>query len=383
MRVLMVSKACVVGTYQKKLEELAAFPNVELIVVVPPYWKESGRTILLERQHTTGYTLATEPMVLNGHFHIHFFPGLERRVRSTRPDIVHIEEEAYNLSTYLAVRSARRSGAQTTLFSWQNTLRRYPPPFSWMETYVLQNVDHSIAGNTEAVNVLRAKEYRGPVTVIPQFGVDPEVFRSMPEVRSSRPAGCFTIGYAGRLVEQKGVDLLLQAAAKLPCDWHLRLLGAGPLRPLLLRLADELGVGSRVTLESPIPSRRMPFFLNSLDVLALPSVTRRNWKEQFGRVLVEAMACEIPVIGSDSGEIPNVIGDSGLLFPEGECEALQGQLVSLANCRELRDALATQGRERVMARFTQARIAAKTYQVYEALARRRSQRYVEERRRVV
>ena len=363
----MVSKACVVGTYQKKIEELAAFPNVELTVVVPPYWKEAGRTIRLERLHTTGYTLIVEPMVLNGHFHLHFYPGLGHRIREIRPDIVHIDEEPYNLSTYLALKSAQRTGARTLFFTWQNIFRRYPPPFRWTERYVTHHVDYAIAGNAEAVNVLRVKGYRGPITVIPQFGVDPEIYRPIPESRSARPPDSYVIGYAGRLVEQKGVSLLLRAAAGLPGDWRLRILGAGPLSSRLRLLAGELGITSRVTFESPIPSHEMPFFLNGLDVLVLPSLTRPNWKEQFGRVLLEAMACETPVIGSDAGEIPNVIGDAGLLFSEGKCEALREQLIRLATSRDLCNALAARGRERVLSQFTQTQIAAKTYRVYEAL----------------
>ncbi|MGC9335378.1 MAG: glycosyl transferase family 1, partial [Anaerolineae bacterium] len=68
MRVLMVSKACLVGAYQRKLEELAAQPGMELTVVVPPYWRDEWGRIELERQHTTGYELLVESMALNGHF---------------------------------------------------------------------------------------------------------------------------------------------------------------------------------------------------------------------------------------------------------------------------------------------------------------------------
>jgi len=367
LRVLMISKACVVGTYQKKLEELAAFPDVDLTVVVPPYWREAGRIIGLERSHTTGYELIVERLAWNGHFHLHYYPNLGRRMREIGPDIVHIDEEPYNLSTYLALKLARQVGARALFFTWQNILRHYPPPFRWTEKYVLLHADYAIAGNAEAVKVLRAKGYRGPLTVIPQFGVDPNIYRPLPKAKTARPSNSFIIGYAGRLVGQKGVDLLLQAVAGLPGDWHLRILGAGPLSAHLHDLVRELDITSQVTFEPPIPSHEMPLFLNSLDVLVLPSLTRPNWKEQFGRVLLEAMACETPVIGSDSGEIPNVIGDAGLLFPEGDYETLREQLAHLQGDEDLRRTLAARGRERVLARFTQAQIAAKTYHVYKEL----------------
>ena len=72
-----------------------------------------------------------------------------------------------------------------------------------------------------------------------------------------------------------------------------------------------------------MPSTEVPAVLRALDVLVLPSLTTPSWKEQFGRVLQEAMACAIPVVGSDSGEIPHVIGDAGLVTPEGDAAALR------------------------------------------------------------
>jgi len=373
LRVLMVSKACIVGAYQKKLEELAKFPDVELTVVVPPYWRDERGVMHLEREHTQGYELVVERMALNGHFHLHFYPALAKNIRRIRPHIVHIDEEPYNVATWQVIRLAKTHGAKTVFFTWQNIHRRYPPPFSLIESYNLRNADYAIAGNSEAVKVLQAKGYRGPTRVIPQFGVDPDIYRF--QVSGSRFQGSnlqpgtwnlelFTIGYVGRLVEEKGVHILLRAVAGLSGEWRLRILGSGPQKARLESLATELGIAERVRFEEPIPSTQMPGYYNQLDALVLPSLTRPNWKEQFGRVLIEAMACGVPVVGSDSGEIPNVIGDAGLVFPEGDVQALQDKLSQLMADPALRDELAQRGRERVLAHYTQAQVAAKTYQVY-------------------
>ncbi len=319
MRVLMISKACVVGAYQRKIEELAKFEDVELALIVPPYWLEKGRKIPLERLHTSGYELLVEPLALNGHFHLHFYPGLRNQVERFNPEIMHIDEEPYNLATFQALRLAKKAGARALFFTWQNLLPRYPPPFSWMERYNLKNAAYAIAGNQEGKEVLRAKGYRGPVAVIPQFGVDPEIYK--PHAHE-KPEGGFCIGYIGRLVEEKGVDLLLHALSDLPGEWRLRFLGSGPQKGRLQSLVQELDL-ERVTFDSPIPSPGMPDYYRGLDLLVLPSRTRPNWKEQFGRVLIEAMATGVPVVGSDSGEIPHVIGDAGLIFPEDDALALR------------------------------------------------------------
>jgi glycosyltransferase involved in cell wall biosynthesis len=362
MHILMISKACVVGAYQKKLEELACLPGMELTVVVPPYWRDERGVLELERQYTTGYELVVEPMAFNGHFHLHFYPGLGRQVRRVRPDLVHIDEEPYNLATAQALVLARRSGARSLFFSWQNIERKYPFPFNLLERTVLGHVDYAIVGNQESVRVWRAKGYRGSVAVIPQFGVVPEVYA--PQAGGRAQGRGFIVGYVGRLVEEKGVDLLLEALAGLEGMWRAYVLGSGPAREGLQAQAQQLGLADRVSFDGWIPSAQMPTYYRQLDALVVPSRTRPNWKEQFGRVLVEAMACGVPVIGSDCGEIPNVIGDAGLIFPEGQVAALRDHLARLLYDVDLRADLARRGRERVLERYTQAQIAAQTYEVY-------------------
>jgi len=364
MRVLMISKACVVGAYQRKIEELSKFDILELALIVPPYWLEKGRKIPLERLYTSGYELLVLPMALNGHFHLHFYPGLRKEVERFKPDIIHIDEEPYNLATFQAMRLAKKVGARALFFTWQNLLRRYPPPFSWMERYNLNNAAYAIAGNQEGKEVLRAKGYRGGVAVIPQFGVDPEIYK--PNGHEKRE-GVFCIGYIGRLVEEKGVDLLLRALSDLPGEWRLRILGSGPQKGRLESLVQELDLRGRVAFDSPIPSPGMPDYYRGLDLLVLPSRTHSNWKEQFGRVLIEAMATGVPVVGSDSGEIPHVIGDAGLIFPEDDALAFREAIEEIMGDERLRQRLAQAGRERVLERYTQAQLALETYQVYQGM----------------
>jgi glycosyltransferase involved in cell wall biosynthesis len=348
----------VTGIYQRKLEEIARL-GVELTVVVPPGWRDERGWLPLERVYTEGYRLLVTPMSLNGSFHLHAYPRLGRILSEVRPDIVHVDEEPYNLATWHAMRLARRAGSKALFFTWQNHERRYPPPFRWSERYVYRQAACAIAGNHEAVHVLRAKGYGGPVRVIPQFGIDPALYNA-----AQPPANELAIGYVGRLVPEKGLDDLLRAVSRLSGPWTLRLLGGGPDSDRLRALARSLGVADRVMFDPYQPSYAVPAYLSQLHALVLPSHTRPNWKEQFGRVLIEAMASSVPVVGSDSGEIPNVIGDAGLVYPEGDVEALQGHLQSLLDDRALWDDLSRTGRARVIARFTQAQVAARTVAVY-------------------
>lgn len=377
MRIVMVSKAVVVGAYQRKLEELARLPDVELKVLVPPSWRDSRGETQLERAFTQGYEMVETPIALNGHFHAHFFPRLERDLSRWRPDVLHVDEEPYNLAAWQVVRWATRHHVPSLFFTWQNLNRSYPPPFCWLERYCYRHATHAIAGNQEARDVLRAKGFDKPITVIPQFGVDPVLFggsESGFEVSSTARKQGIVVGYAGGLVPEKGVDCLLKAvAATMPhgcrsCEslliGEVRIAGTGSASAALAELATELGIRERVCFLGRVPSVDMPDFYAGLDVLVLPSRTMPNWKEQFGRVLVEAMACGVPTIGSTSGEIPHVIGDAGLVFPENDAGALATALAGLAEDPVLRARLAQAGRERVLAHYTQERIAQATYAVY-------------------
>lgn len=371
----MLSKACLVGAYQRKLELIAAQPGVELTVAVPPAWRDERGWVRLERAYVRGYELVIQPLRFNGSFHLHHYPHFGRLLERVRPDLVHLDEEPYNLATWHAQRLALRHGARTLFFSWQNLLRRYPWPFSALERQVLRRAAGGIAGNHEAVGVWRAKGFTGPLPVIPQFGVDPELFAPDPQARPANGSRPFVVGYAGRLVPEKGVDLLLRAAAQLPDSVHVRLIGAGPEQPRLERLGAQLGLDQRLSVQPLVPSLEMPRLLRDLDCLVLPSRSRRNWKEQFGRVLIEAMACGVPVVGSTCGEVPNVIGAAGLVFPEDEAAALAAHLRALCDDAALRARLARQGRERVLEKYTQQQVAEATVKFYhEVMAQSTAQR---------
>jgi glycosyltransferase involved in cell wall biosynthesis len=371
LKVLLVSKALVVGAYQRKLEELARQPGMELTAVVPPFWRDGvfGPATPLQRAHTEGYDLLVAPTRLNGDFHLHYYPTLPRILAEVRPDVLHVDEEPYNLATWLALRAAQRQGVPSLFFSWQNLKRVYPWPFRHFEKTNYRSARFAIAGNPTAARVLQEKGYAGRLAVIPQFGVDPALFSPAPRVTSIK-RNEVVFGYAGRLVSEKGVDLLLRACAGvLRQPWRLDVLGEGPERPRLDALARELGISERVRFLGQVPSTRAAEYYRNMDVLVLPSLTRPNWVEQFGRVLIEAMACGVAVVGSSSGEIPWVIGDAGVLFKEGDTAELSGILARLLADDALRYDLAQRGRERVLARFTQAHVAEATAEVYREMLR--------------
>jgi glycosyltransferase involved in cell wall biosynthesis len=364
VKIALLSKPLVNGAYQTKCEALAALPGVDLTVIVPPSWREIGAwETTLERRYTAGYRLVCTPIAFNGHHHVHFYPRLGGLLRSIRPDVFHVDEEPFNVATFHAMWLGRRLGARLAFYTWANIHRRLPPPFALFERACYAWSGRAFAGNRAAAAILRAKGYRKPIDVLPQFGIDPDLFQPA----AARPDRPFTIGYLGRLVEAKGVQVLLRAVARLRGDWRLVVAGAGAYQPALAALTTELGLGERVAFRPQMPSSAVPAFYRSLDALAVPSLTTPAWKEQFGRVIIEAMACRVAVVGSDSGEIPHVIGDAGLVTPEGDPAALAAALQRLHDDPAERDRLAEAGRRHALAHYTQAALAKQYYTAYQQL----------------
>jgi glycosyltransferase involved in cell wall biosynthesis len=304
------------------------------------------------------------PVWFPGHHHFHVYRRLGAALRRASPDLLYIDQEPWTVSTVQAARVAAQLPCAVVCFTWQNLFKRYPPPFPWLEAWVHRHATMIIAGNDEAAGVLRRRGYKGLVRVVPQFGVDPGIFRPSPSTKAELglPGDSLVVGFIGRLVHEKGLVTALRAVAGIP-EAHLALAGIGPAEQELKALAATLGVGDRVHFLGGFPSRRIPEVLAGIDALILPSRTTQRWKEQFGRVLIEAMAAEVPVVGSTSGEIPKVIGDAGLVFREGDVDDCARCIRSLLDPSR-RTELATLGAARVRAHFTQERIAGQLWDAW-------------------
>lgn len=368
MKVLLLHKALVNGAYQKKAEALAALPGIDLTVVVPPSWQEARSGVQpLERAHTAGYELLVAPIWFNGHHHTHRYPTLGSIVRRVRPDIFHVDEEPFNLATAEAFFWAERVRARSLFVTWATVYRDYPPPFSLFERYTHRHAAAAIAGNTDALAVLTRRGFAGPTAIVP-LAIDPALYP--PREEGERP-GPFTIGFLGRLVREKGAHILLDAAASLRGEWRVLLIGGGDQQGALREQAARLGIAALVEFIPQVPSSEVPGWLRRLDVLAVPSLTIPTWKEQFGRVIIEAMASRVAVVGSDSGEIPRVIAAAGLVTPEGDAAALAAALQGLLDDAPRRHALAEAGRARALAHYTWDHVARQYRDVYEVMMSRR------------
>ncbi len=169
--------------------------------------------------------------------------------------------------------------------------------------------------------VVRAYRWTPPMT-IQWWPVNTRVFTKFGPRADFGLGGAFTVGFVGRFVPEKGVADLLQALAELDSDVSLVLIGDGPDKDLIAEQIRRLGLSERCRVLPPQNAEDLAASYRAMDVVVLPSRATDTWKEQYGRVLVEAQLCGTRTAGSDVGAIPIVVGDSRMIFPAGDVGAI-------------------------------------------------------------
>lgn len=383
VRVLLISHTCQSRTEgQPKAEQLARFEDLELRVLVPDRWKHYGKwrapDVPPGNGREAGYAYQVSrvrwPWAGPAQFYLHYYPDLAATLEEFRPDVIDLWEEPWALVSAHACRLRNRllPGTRVISETEQNIDKRLPPPFEQLRRYTLRNADFAVCRSAEAMEVLRNKGFTGPAEVVPN-GVDAELFRPMDRVACRRALQLddgFWAGYVGRLVEQKGLTDLVDALPRCPPDVRVLFVGAGPLRPDLEARARQLGVADRVRMMEGRPLADLPQVMNALDVFVLPSRTTPSWKEQFGRVIIEANACGVPVIGTRSGAISDVIGEAGIVVPERSPDALADALMQLREDLGRAGKMGERGRWQVETLYTWQRVAARMYSIYHSVYQR-------------
>ena len=393
MKILVASHTYIVDLNCEKLRSLTQIdPNVEVTVVVPKHWVPGGvQSKKIESQPKTEGRFRIVPVSnfsQNNQALLSFNAGIIPLLREFKPDVIHVEQGAKSLgyAELITLNRLLNLKAKNVFFTWWNLPYEVKFPLSALEGYNLRHTHGLIAGNQDGVDILREHNYHGPACVMPQLGVDERLFKpaEQPELAQQHgiEADDFVVGFVGRFVEEKGLLTLFKALGQLMANpltaqkpWKLLLLGRGQLKETLQTLAGELNIADRIIWIESVPHADVPRYINLMDTLILPSettyqfktLTSAGWKEQFGHVIIEAMACGVPVIGSDSGEIPNVIKEDGLVFPEGDASALSTHIATLITHPEQQKKLSDQGYQRAMAEYTNQALAKQQLAFYETL----------------
>lgn len=281
---------------------------------------------------------------------------LAQQLRRIKPDAIWVQEEPIDpfLLEILAFYRLRRR-PRIVAAVCENI---FPPPASRVERVARRTLwprlDSLIAVASASVDGIRAAGMPQSVPAVtpvagglaPPAHVEP---MQLPFADSD-----FVVGFAGRIVEEKGWRVLAEALGSLPDEFKLAVAGDGPDREAL---GDALP--GRVHDVGLLPKDELWSFYAALDALAVPSLTTPRWKEQLGQTVLDGLAMGVPVVASASGGLPDAVGDAGILVPESDAGALADTLGRLREDPALRERLAETGRARFEREFAIPAYAAK------------------------
>jgi glycosyltransferase involved in cell wall biosynthesis len=370
---LVISATYVADENQKKLEALAE--HFDLTCATCTQVQGYGSVIALRDQpQPAGYRLVgLEAAGAPSSTTRYRLRGLRKVIRDSQADIILVESEPWALIRWQAWlwKKIHRPRALFGEFSWENIER---PGFKgWLlrRCYGAASAtdDFVIAGNQDAAGFFRRSGLPASrLLVSPQLGVDAEIFHPVADAERARlrdemgiPPGTFCVGFCGRLVEEKGVLDLVQAVGiareRIPgSDIRLAILGHGKLGS---ELEKKAALAPWLRLLPPRAQSEVAPFFQALDLFVLPSKEIAGvWKEQFGHVLIQAMAAGVPTLGSDSGEIPTVIGDPAQIFLAGDPADLAQKIRTLLKEPSERSQLAFRQRDRILRKYTNRALAA-------------------------
>lgn len=373
IKVLVVDHMGVLVSERKKYQELGRFEDLELTVVVPDRWRFNFKQFRTENDSTQReYKTIILPVAFPGYGHRSFYlSSLKTILLSTKPDIIHLFQEPYSIfaAQFILSRNLFLPSAKIIFITWENLyFANYPfflsKLYTFIEKYTHKNATCSTPITHSAKEILLKKGFHKKSYVM-NWGIDFELFKKQ-NVNSLQKKlnleNKFVIGFAGRFVHEKGILDLLQAVALLEKESNLEkeiallLIGDGPLKSEIENLAKSLNLIEKITFIKPVSNIEMNRYLSCLGVLVLPSIEAEHWKEQLGKVLLEAMACNVSVIGSDSGEIPHVIGKTGKIFRSGDCQDLKEKLKEIIFSTNNKE-LTQKARQRVLSIYSWKKIS--------------------------
>lgn len=380
LRVLWVYHSGVVDEWRRGRVDALRAHGVEVTTVTARSWNEGGSLVHLspgDDEAVVGVrTFGTHPFLFS------YDPVPIRRLLTTEHfDVLDFHEEPASLALaeLLGAVDSARLTTPVVCYSAQNIPKTYPVPFRWMEQRALRRVSAVHGCNDDVATVLGAKGFTGEVVNL-GLGIDTELF--CPDGPSNSPDdssrigsggdqpvdGRLHVGYVGRIEERKGIFTLLGAIESLE-DTTATFVGAGPGEGQLRAAIAARRLDARVHIRGYVDHHELPGLYRSFDVIVTPSIDTPSWREQFGRVVVEAMACGVPVVVTAAGALAEVVADAGVVVAQRDGRALAEALASLWDSSELRADLSERGRVRAE-HFSWDNIAARQAAMYDRVARR-------------
>jgi glycosyltransferase involved in cell wall biosynthesis len=287
---------------------------------------------------------------------------LRRVLSEIRPDLIQVEEEPSSLLAATIATLARRAAIPLIAFSWQS----HPAPLGFFArrraARTLAATSGVIGGNERAATLLHREAPHAAVAAIPESGITTVPVRPRPDREQ------LVIGFVGRLSPERRAELLVRALGQTFGPWELVIVGTGPEQEAIEAAIARQGLASRVHWSGAVRRDALEETWAAIDCLVMPWEDTEDWVEPHSPVLLEAMASGVTPIVTRAGALPELVGDAGIVVEglEDLTEALQRAVTDPARCR----ALGGKARQRVLERYADSAIAARTLEFWHQVIER-------------
>ena len=368
LKIAIISHALVIPVFQNRWKQLAQDKNYEIHLLIPKYWEQTwfGEKVIYDQKEVHDENFHLYPMATTSlrNWGKYLFKSIDGKFRKIKPDLIYIIHEESILIHHQIYLYKKLFAPEAKIIFFSMNARGIPYQkatnpikrivHKWMWENIKKNTDAALVHYPGCVDSLRSGDYKKPIYLQTQVGVDETLFSPNKEIREKyrKKIGFedkFIIGYTGRLTTDKGVDDLVAVFIKLSKRYEniaLLLVGNGDLKKPIEEDIKVNNLENRVSITGFIDQGEVPNYMNAMDTFVLGSKTMPHWIDTFPLVTVQAQAIKVPVIASNSASIPWQLDDSARIFKEGDRADLSSVIVEFIENKDLRDSYAIKGQKR-------------------------------------
>lgn len=365
---LVFDHMLVIDSYKALYKELIQKHNIDILAICPTYtiinFQNNSKIFSTIKNDERNWILNLSPVIPINPHRIFYNPlNLLKILRKKRWDAIYIvgEPEWFISAEVIILSKLSRKNVKIMVQTSRNidfTISKFPYRFSnitrKIDFYVRRNCNALVCigeSTKESFNKSPFSFNHNKLYIHP-WHIDVDFFKNR---MHNKPNIKLTLGFVGRIEDEKGIINFYEAIKFIKEKVRIIIAGNGSKSEWLNLKIKDLGIEYKFIKDAKMEN--MPDIYSEIDILIVPSLTTNIWKEQFGRVIPEALSCETAVIGSDSGEIPYVIGDAGLVFKEGNTNDMLEKINYLLDNPEKLIELKRKGRERVIQKFSTVAVA--------------------------
>ena len=389
MKLMVLSHALIGRPAQARWRKLAKSSTNQVRLIVPKRWVTTwfGPEQILDGydEEADGFEVKTTRTTSESNFSSYFFRGLRQQLREYDPDVIFPTHESIQTIQMVLWRWLFSRRSRLVFFTMSVHHRTSPPTslsprrlvgYCWRRIkwwLLCHGTDAAVCHYPAIKDQMQREGYNRPILIQTQIGVDEDFFR--PDIqdgermRTKLGLNGFVVGFVGRITWEKGILDIAEAIGRLPKDVHFLVVGDGPDRNRLVDVASMSGWETRLHLTGQVSPTDVASHMRAMDCLVLGSRTTEGWVDTFPNVVPQAMATGLPVVGSNSGAIPFMLGDKGSLFQEGSVNEMVDHLIKLRNDRTQRLRMGESLRERALAEFCVGGINGRLKEFFELIVK--------------